>query len=324
MAVPRFPALRLLLSVPALLGLVACDGHQDVSMLSGEELSTRQFEQLNMDWRERRLDRLTEPHGWLSLVGLRMLEPNSRITVGSGPDNDVEVSAGPARWGTVRVGAGSDDVQFESADAGMVSIGGDHSAIGPMTPGPAGDPVYVESGGVRIQLVIPGGRPALRIRDPQAVTRTGFAGLDHYPLDSSWRVDAEFIAHPEGSTIQVANVMGQLIEEPNPGMVRFMHGGKTITLEAVLEDDRLFFIFADRTSGRETYGLGRFLYSELPKNDRVILDFNQSYNPPCAFNAFTTCPLPPQSNRIDAWIRVGEKQYAGQPGIEAPRSPGSL
>lgn len=288
-------------------------------MRSGAELSTREFQQLNMDWRERRLDRLTEPQGWLSLVGLVMLEPNGRITVGSGPDNDVVVSAGPARWGTVRVGADSENVQFESAEAGAVSIGGEHASIGSMTSDPGGEPVYVESDGIRIHLVSPGGRTALRIRDPQAATRTGFAGLDYYSPDPAWRVEAEFVAHPEGSRIQVANVMGQLIEEPNPGMVRFMHEGKTITLEAVLEDDRLFFIFADRTSGRETYGLGRFLYSDLPRNGRVILDFNQAYNPPCAFNAFTTCPLPPQSNRIDAWIRAGEKQYAGQPGIDPAR-----
>lgn len=316
--------LRLLLIVPALLGLAACGGREDSSMRSGAELSTREFERLTMDWRERRLNRLTEPHGWLSLVGLVMLEPDTAMTVGSGPDNDVVLPAGPARWGTVRVAADSEDVRFESSDVSAVSIGGEYTPSGSMISDPGEDPLYVEAGGIRIHVVSPGGRPALRIRDPQAVTRTGFKGLDYYPPDPSWRVEAEFIAHPEGSTIQVANVMGQLIKEPNPGMARFKHEGKTITLEAVREDDRLFFIFADRTSGRETYGLGRFLYSALPRNDRVILDFNQAYNPPCAFNAYTTCPLPPQSNRIDAWIRAGEKQYAGKPGIDASRPPGGL
>ena len=288
-------------------------------MRSGSELSTEIFEELNTDWRQRRVARLTEPHGWLSLAGLIMLEPGSRITVGSAPTSDVVVSAGPARWGSIRM-ADDGQVRFDVAARGEVRIDGEAVASGEMTLGGDGDPVHVEADGVRIHLVEPGGRLALRIRDPRAATRTEFAGLDYYPLDPDWRVAAEFLPHRDGSTIQVANVMGQLVDEPNPGMVRFVHDGKTIALEAVLEGDQLFFIFADRTSGRETYGLGRFLYADLPRDGRVILDFNQAYNPPCAFNAYTTCPLPPQSNRIDAWIRAGEMQYAGKPGLEKPRA----
>lgn len=288
-------------------------------MLSGSELSPASFESLNMDWRKRRLERLTEPHGWLSLTGLAMLRPDSVTTVGSDSGSDVVVSSGPARWGSVRVDE-EGRVRFDVAAAGEVRIDGEDVASAEMTLGGDGDPVHVEADGVRLHLVSPGGRLALRVRDPRASTRSEFVGLDYYLLDPDWRVDAEFIPHPAGSTMQVANVMGQLVEEPNPGKARFVHEGKTISLEAVLEDDRLFFIFADRTSGRETYGLGRFLYAELPRDGRVVLDFNQAYNPPCAFNAYTTCPLPPQSNRIDAWIRAGELQYAGTPGLEKPRA----
>lgn len=288
-------------------------------MRSGSELAPQVFESLNMDWRKRRVDRLTEPHGWLSLAGLVMLQPGSRTTVGSDPTSDVVVSAGPERWGSILV-ADDGRVRFDVAAPDEVRIDGREVESGEMTLGGDGDPVNVEAAGIRIHLVAPGGQPALRVRDPNAPTRTEFVGLDYYPLDPEWRVQAEFIPHPDGSTMQVANVMGQLIEEPNPGLVRFVQGGKTITLEAVLEDDQLFFIFADRTSGRETYGLGRFLYSELPRDGRVVLDFNQAYNPPCAFNAYTTCPLPPQSNRVDAWIRAGEMRYAGKSGISEPRA----
>ena len=305
--------------LPAALVLGGCERQEDLSMLPGSELSAESFERLNMDWRERRLARLTEPHGWLSLAGLVTLRPGSLTTVGSDPGNDMVVSAGPARWGSIRV---DDDgrVRFDVAAAGEVRIDGEDVASAEMTLGGEGDPVHVEADGIRIHLVSPGGQLALRVRDPRASTRTEFVGLEYYPLDPDWRVDAEFIPHPAGSTMQVANVMGQLIEEPNPGIARFVHEGKTLSLEAVLEDDKLFFIFADRTSGRETYGLGRFLYAELPRDGRVVLDFNQAYNPPCAFNAYTTCPLPPQSNRVDAWIRAGELQYSGMPGLEKPRA----
>jgi len=288
-------------------------------MRSGAELSTETFESLNMDWRKRRVERLTEPHGWLSLVGLVMLQPDSLVTVGSASTNAVVVSAGPAHWGSIHIDRDG-RVRFDVTARDEVRVDGEDVASAEMTPAGDGDAVHVEADGVRIHLVAPGGQLALRIRDPQAATRTDFAGLDYYPLDPEWRVVAEFIEHPAGTTMQVANVMGQLVEEPNPGMARFVHDGMTVSLEAVLEDDRLFFIFADRTSGRETYGLGRFLYAELPRDGRVVLDFNQAYNPPCAFNAYTTCPLPPQANRIDAWIRAGELQYAGKPGLEKPRA----
>lgn len=288
-------------------------------MYSGAELSTETFESLNMDWRKRRVERLTEPHGWLSLAGLVMLQPDSRVTVGSAPTNAVVVSAGPAHWGSIRIDSDG-RARFDVNARNEVRIDGEDVTSAEMTLAGDGDPVHVEAGGVRIHLVAPGGQLALRIRDPRAATRTDFVGLDYYPLDPEWRVVAEFIPHPAGSTMQVANVMGQLVEELNPGMVRFVHDGKTISLEAVLEGEQLFFIFADRTSGRETYGLGRFLYADLPRDGRVVLDFNQAYNPPCAFNAYTTCPLPPQSNRIDAWIRVGEMQYSGKPGLEEPKA----
>lgn len=288
-------------------------------MYSGAELSTETFESLNMDWRKRRVERLTEPHGWLSLAGLVMLQPDSRVTVGSAPTNAVVVSAGPAHWGSIRIDSDG-RARFDVNARNEVRIDGEDVTSAEMTLAGDGDPVHVEAGGVRIHLVAPGGQLALRIRDPRAATRTDFVGLDYYPLDPEWRVVAEFIPHPAGSTMQVANVMGQLVEELNPGMVRFVHDGKTISLEAVLEGEQLFFIFADQTSGRETYGLGRFLYADLPRDGRVVLDFNQAYNPPCAFNAYTTCPLPPQSNRIDAWIRVGEMQYSGKPGLEEPKA----
>jgi len=274
-----------------------------------------------MDWRQRRLEALTAPYAWLSLVELSLLEPGAEVTIGSAGGNDIVVARGPARWGTLHVDAGGESARFDNAAGDAVAFDGQPGASGRMSLTGNGEAPRIEAAQIRMHLIDPGGQLALRVRDPRAPSRSEFAGLDYYALKPEWRVEAEFIEHPRSSTLQVANVMGQLIEEPNPGMARFTHNGKQIELEAVLEDDQLFFIFADRTSGRETYGLGRFLYADLPSEGRVTLDFNQAYNPPCAFNAYTTCPLPPESNRIDAWIRAGEKAYAGQAGISQPRTP---
>src|SRR6056297_3655594 len=170
------------LLLPGALMLVGCDNREDASMLSGAELSTQAFENLNADWRQRRVDRLTEPYGWLSLAGLVMLQADSETTVGSGASNDVVVSAGPSRWGSVVVDEAG-RVRFDVTAEGEVRIDGTDAASGEMTPAGDGDPVHVEAGGVRIHLVAPGGQLALRVRDPEASTRAEFAGLDYYPLD---------------------------------------------------------------------------------------------------------------------------------------------
>jgi uncharacterized protein (DUF1684 family) len=79
----------------------------------------------------------------------------------------------------------------------------------------------------------------------------------------------------------------------------------------VTEDGELFFMFKDASSGKSTYGAGRFLYAAVPKPGatEVELDFNRAHNPPCAFTAFATCPLPPKQNILQTAIEAGEKSY---------------
>jgi uncharacterized protein (DUF1684 family) len=74
-------------------------------------------------------------------------------------------------------------------------------------------------------------------------------------------------------------------------------------------DHELWFIFRDLTSGDTTYPAARFLYTSLPKDGKVVLDFNRAENPPCAFNPYATCPLPPPENRLDLAVESGEKAY---------------
>ena len=114
------------------------------------------------------------------------------------------------------------------------------------------------------------------------------------------------------SVVGIANIIGTTDEVANPGVVEFQRDGKTYRIEALDEgDDQLFLVFADRTSGHGSYPAGRFLYAPKPGvSDRVVLDFNQAYNPPCAFTPFATCPLPPPENRLDLAINAGEKTYA--------------
>jgi uncharacterized protein (DUF1684 family) len=98
----------------------------------------------------------------------------------------------------------------------------------------------------------------------------------------------------------------------SPGYAEFQLRAGVFRLRPVLEEagaKELFYIFRDETAGKETYGAGRFLYSEMPKDGKVVLDFNKAYNPPCTFTPYATCPLPPPENRLPVRIEAGEKKY---------------
>lgn len=263
--------------------------------------------------RQAREEGLRQPLGWLSLVGLHWIEAGSH-RVGSAPGSDIVLAVGPEHLGEIRLSEGV--VTLVLVHAKGVEIDGAPAAVGELAlrPDSRGEPTQVtfDGGAAGFNLIERDGRFALRVRDARARTRTAFAGLDYFDTDPSWRIEARFEQHPEGATIEIANVIGQLSPEPNPGAVVFEREGKTCRIEALANPDgSLFLIFADRTSGRETYGAGRFLDTPVPKDGRVLVDFNLAYSPPCAFNAFSTCPLPPPENRLKLAVQAGEKKYAG-------------
>jgi hypothetical protein len=124
-------------------------------------------------------------------------------------------------------------------------------------------------------------------------------------------VTAQYLPYASPKEVQIANILGDVDKMSSPGEVVFTLQDKQLRMEAVQDDpNSLWFVFRDMTSGKETYGAARFLYSELPANGKVVLDFNKAYNPPCAFNPYTTCPLPPPENRLPVRVEAGEKKYS--------------
>ncbi|MGQ0505090.1 MAG: DUF1684 domain-containing protein [Myxococcaceae bacterium] len=259
-------------------------------------------------WHEKRLTRLKAEDGWLSLVALLWLEPGTQ-TAGSASDNKVVFPLpAPPKLGTfAREGK---SVTFTPEKGVAVLKEGKPFAGGALTADSEGKPDVLQLGSLRFNVIVRGERVGLRVKDAQAKTRLGFQGIARYPARAAYRVEATFTPATKETKISVPTVLGTVEPMPSPGTLRFTLNGKALELTPVIEDgESLFVIFADETNKSETYGAGRFLYSALPKDGKVTLDFNQAYNPPCAFSKFATCPLPPKSNRLPIRVEAGEKRF---------------
>lgn len=263
-------------------------------------------------WRKQRLERLQAPDGWLSLVGLDWLKPGIN-KIGSASDNDIVIGKAPAHLGSVEWKG--DQVTITLAKDSAATIDGKRLASAELLDDAHENPTTIAFESVRFYLIDrAGGKKGLRIKDSEAKTRTGFVGIDAYPVDPSWRIEAQWVAFDPPHTLEIPNVIGTIDKMPVPGKAVFERDGKTFELLPVLETDdadELFFIIADKTSGKETYGAARFVYSAMPKDGKVVIDFNKAYNPPCAFTSFATCPLAPPQNRLAVAVTAGEKKYRG-------------
>jgi hypothetical protein len=170
----------------------------------------------------------------------------------------------------------------------------------------------VSLGSVTFWVIPRNGRLAVRVRDSEAENRKNFHGIDFYDIDPAYRVEGRLEAYPELQSLPMPNIMGWIDTTLCPGPVVFTLLGEEYrlypTVESV-EDSVLFFVLEDETTGGETYGGGRFLYTDLRPDGTAVIDFNRAYNPPCVFTDYATCPLPPEGNRLPIPLRVGEKAY---------------
>jgi len=262
-------------------------------------------------WRDQREARLSKADGWLSLVGLSWLREGEN-SFGTASSNDLvlDVAGAPERIGVFTRSGKS--VRFVPAPGAKVTGGdGVPFAGGALATDAAAEPTVLHAGRVSFYVISRGEALGVRVKDPDSPARRNFHGLSYFPVDPAWRVVARFVPHPEPKQVPVPTVLGTVETISSPGYVVFEHGGQRLRLDALADDaaDGLFFAFGDRTNGRMTYGGGRFLYADAPRDGEVELDFNKSYNPPCAFSEFATCPLPPPGNRLKVAVEAGEKKY---------------
>lgn len=265
-------------------------------------------------WRKDRNEELKQEDSWFTLVGLFWLEPGEN-RFGSGPDNRVILPEGkaPAVAGTlIREG---DAVKVRVAPGAAVTSNGQPVTEAALTADAQGKPTVLELGSLSFFVIQRGDKVGVRVKDSRSPALTAFRGLDFYPVQPGWKVDARFEPYNPPKPVPVPNILGQVSNIPSPGAVVFDWQGQTYRLDALQgsPDGGLSLIFADTTNGKETYGAGRFLDTTPPKDGRVVVDFNTAYNPPCAYTSFATCPLPPVQNRLTVAVAAGEKKYEGGP-----------
>ena len=260
-------------------------------------------------WHAERIARLTAEDGWLSLIGRDWLNPGNN-TLGSAPGSTVLLPdwAVPARAGLFILEGAT--VRFRPFPGSGILLNGKPAIEADLISDADGKPDMLQAGRVRFYVIRRGNRFGVRIKDPEASTRKAFHGVPRYPVDPAWQVEADFLPYATPQVRNIPTLLGTTEPMTVPGLLRFKLGGQEVTLEPVVEDPEhpeFFLIFKDTTSAHGTYPAGRFLYADLPKNGKVVLDFNRAVNPPCAFTLFATCPLPPKQNQLAIAITAGEK-----------------
>jgi len=247
-------------------------------------------------WRADRHTKLMRDGGWLTLTGLFWLQEGV---------NDVTLPTHPASHAKLVL------------QKGQVSL---NNQVLRDDTDPKG-PTVVQNGTVSWMVIKREdsgvSKFAVRVKDTASEARKNFKGLDYFAINPAYRVTAHFEPYNPPKKIMITNVLGMTSEETSPGALVFKLQGRTLRLDPIWdmsdpEPRDLFIIFRDQTSGKETYGAARYLYAHPPDaQGNTVVDFNKSYNPPCVFTHFATCPLPPAQNRLPIRVEAGEKKYAG-------------
>ena len=243
---------------------------------------------------------------WLTVAGLYWLREGEN-TVGADASNDFVLPEGSAP-GSVGVFDFEDGkATFRAADGVTVTQNGEPVKTVELE---MGEKHAVAINDLKMWLHYSGPRLAIRLRDLNASLRKEFTGLKWFDVDARYKVTAKFTPYAEPKRVDLLNVLGDIESFESPGYVDFQIMGTSVRMEPMsTRGGALWFVFRDGTSGKGSYPAARFLRTEQPENGEVVIDFNRSYNPPCAYNPHTTCPVPTKQNRLKVRVEAGEKNY---------------
>lgn len=263
------------------------------------------------EWRAARITSLKKPDGWFSFAGSGIVNVGES-KVGTAKDNDIVLTKGPEHLGTL-VLEPQGTIHFQPGPQSDAKIDGKPIAdtVTLQTNANGAQPTRITFGDSWFYVIRSGDTAGWRFRDPDSPALHAFKGIENFPIDASWRIEADWQAFDTPREIELITIINTLEKATVPGKAVFERDGKQYQLQPVTEDNgQLFFIIADKTSGKETYGAARFLYADPPKDGKVVLDFNKAYNPPCALSPHVVCPTAPPENRLGMRVTAGEKKYA--------------
>ena len=261
-------------------------------------------------WRVQREERLKSDTGWLTVAGLFWLKEGSNPIGTSEADRIQLPKSAPEHVGDIEFHSGKATVTFAAGVPAKVNGHAVRSALLKSDFETKGKPDVVTLGDLTFFVIERGDRFGIRLKDKNSEMRRNFQGLEWYPVNPEWRIVAKWVRYPQPKHIEVDSMTGDKEKNVIPGYAQFTVDGKEYRLEPAQEEGELFFVFRDKTAGKTTYPAARFLYAK-PDGEKVVLDFNKAYNPPCAFTPYATCPLPTPENRLPIEIPAGELKYKG-------------
>jgi uncharacterized protein len=277
------------------------------------QATVEQYTETIEEQRRKRAEMLLADLGFFTLAGLFWLKEGAN-TFGSGSENDIvlPLNSAPRLAGVFHL-EGNETTLSVAPDVTITTRDGTRVHVLSMQSDSTGASDYIFLNSLVMLLLQRGERQAIRLYDKEHPARKNFTGLSWYPIAPAYRIPAEFIAYDPPKVLPIVDATGYAHDVPSVGYVQFEWAGNTVRLDAQARGERLFYNFRDATNGDTTYSAGRFLYSELPQQGRVVLDFNLATNPFCAYTPFATCPLPPSQNRLDFRIEAGERLYNHPP-----------
>ena len=257
-------------------------------------------------WHQQRIQDLKAPDGWINLIGLFWLQPGTN-RLGSSTSNELILThpnmpalAGYFEWVNQEVHWVTEPGIAITQNSVPINKQLVYSQDLITIP-------QLALQDLRFTVIVRGDKIGIRMRDLHSPALDSFHTIPRFPVNRSWKLNAYFEPRESGK-IEIQNVLGQVNRENSPGKLSFTYQQKTYRLDVLEEGDQWFILFADATSGKTTYPTGRFLY--VPKKrpgEEIYIDFNQAFNPPCAFTPYATCPLPPPQNRLPFSVDAGEQ-----------------
>lgn len=266
---------------------------------------TTSYQQTVLDWRAERENSIRKENGWLSLAGLFWLKPG-RNRLGSAPECEILLpKPAPALIGFMDYNGRS--VTLHAEKGHPIDVDGKPTELAILQPDISNKPNFITYGALRLVVIQRGNRMGVRMWDNSREIRRTFPPRTWYDIDEKFRLPARYVAYPRPKTAFFPDLTGEKTESTVDGYLEFQFNGKNYRLDVTKEEENELFVrFWDPTSETETYPTGRYLVVNLEGGNSTVIDFNFSYNPPCAFTDFATCVFAPEQNRLDFKITAGE------------------